>query len=302
MKPLTLHKVYQAHPERAEYPKLIRSAAEQYLPKRFVRKYCRMMLETFDTEGNIPSIELKDRYGFSSTEEFLKFTAILFGLSKELPFSKYKMSIFEKLNIVNRLIETFDDAKVYRRSDRNNLFKCAALLAYEDSYESFKFFSPSLQINFYSLCRRSSLSVGYTLIKMIHKSDLVIPLSHLVIMPDKVGHFTQMADNATKRSIMRDQLESAPFSDEFCKLAFLDKQIDRYWHPYAPEQTLERFGDSKAAILTLFRAYYGERVLLDLIQYCESSFIVLSPDVMMNILDEWKLNGDYPIEWIMGMR
>lgn len=62
---------------------------------------------------------------------------------------------------------------------------------------------------------------------------------------------------------------------------------------------LPAFGDLVVPIFVMWKAIYGQNVILDFMQKFSTNTNILTPDSLMDILDDWESLSVYPVEWIV---
>lgn len=285
--------------KRASESKRIQSAAEYYLPKKLAWSYYRMMTERFAEEHNATVLHRPEKYGFASVDELLRITTSTFKL----------VGNTSHVQLDGRKIDKFLDSLELSRAKRDRAFnrvhflKFAAVLGYKNNLELFQSLSPTIQFQITRHCKLVPASTLHILLTMIEKTGVDLPNIFTSENRD-VGEWIQQLATATANSPNLEQIDSTSMSIDFVKTAILSADSDH--KSYVQDLTNEGSGYedvyTRTNIIALFRTYYGERVVLDLIQNYGVMHRPFDYIEMMEILEDWKNDPVYPIEWIMATR
>lgn len=227
------------------------------------------------------------------------FGETLLVVSANVYMLAYELSRLEHKSTFKRFFEKFTKPKplLYR----SQMFSASASLRRYNGLEVFKQLPNGSKALVFNQMQKCFADQTHTLMSMILKTGMNITE---MFSPnrDRFESFYQHVLEVAEDSPNRHNLHLDTPSEEFARIARGEKMDGHLAGTSPAEILLMHFGTICAPLLILFRVYYGEEIVLQVIDRLSEFEQGITSNVVMDVLDDWDELQNYPIDWIMETR
>lgn len=229
-------------------------------------------------------------YNFESIESFIKSTAIIYkcSLTWSKPKSKLKyfMSVFRKS-------ATDQESSIQDRT----LTSLASDLNFRNNLKLFREFDSKSQKAIAATATFLSSSEIYVLMTVMKRTGLYIP------------DFVESGGIDDHR-ILQNHLQNLIIDGNPSEKVNVEITSERLWFLMycEPRNHIDirdffRQGWFRISLtLTLLSSVYGQTMVIDAIDHLKLAKKSVTPDILMDILDDWQECKSYPAEWLLGIK